>query len=84
VPNTSRPHDISVEGLPRLVVVSTTGDPATPYQAGVDLADQLGAALITHEGDSHTVVFNGGATCVDDAVVRYLVDLEPPAEGLRC
>ncbi|MFQ6227409.1 alpha/beta hydrolase [Nocardia sp. NPDC002869] len=84
VPNTSRPHDISVEGLPRLVVVSTTGDPATPYQAGVDLAHQLGAALITHEGDSHTVVFNGGATCVDDAVVRYLVDLEPPAEGLRC
>jgi hypothetical protein len=66
------------------VVDTTTGDPATPYQAGVDLADQLGAALITHEGDSHTVVFNGGSTCVDDAVVRYLVDLEPPAEGLRC
>ncbi|MGW5385933.1 alpha/beta hydrolase [Nocardia sp. NPDC003963] len=84
VPNTSRPHEITVQGLPELVVVSTTGDPATPYQAGVDLADQLGAALVTHEGDSHTVVFTGGATCVDDAVVSYLVDLSAPAEGLRC
>ncbi|MFD4407225.1 alpha/beta hydrolase [Nocardia sp. NPDC058499] len=84
VPNTSQPHEISVEGLPQTVVVSTTGDPATPYQAGVDLAGQLGAALITHEGDSHTVVFNGGATCVDDAVINYLVDLKSPPEGLRC
>lgn len=84
VPNTSRPHEISVEGLPQTVVVSTTGDPATPYQAGVDLAGQLGAALISHEGDSHTVVFNGGATCVDDAVINYLVDLKSPPEGLRC
>ncbi|WP_280508322.1 alpha/beta hydrolase [Nocardia flavorosea] len=84
VPNTGQPHEISVEGLPQTVVVSTTGDPATPYQAGVDLAGQLGAALITHEGDSHTVVFNGGATCVDDAVISYLVDLKSPPEGLRC
>lgn len=84
VPNTSRPHEISVEGLPQTVVVSTTGDPATPYEAGVDLARQLGAALITHEGDSHTVVFNGGVTCVDDAVIRYLLDLKTPPEGLRC
>lgn len=84
VPNTSRPHEISVQGLPETVVVSTTGDPATPYQAGVDLAEQLGAALITHEGDSHTVVLTGGATCVDDAVISYLVDLKSPPEGLRC
>lgn len=84
VPSTSRPHEISVDGLPTVVVVSTTGDPATPYQAGVDLADQLGAALITHVGDSHTVVLNGGATCVDDAVIGYLTDLKVPAEGLRC
>ncbi|MEU1986179.1 alpha/beta hydrolase [Nocardia sp. NPDC019395] len=84
VPNTSQPHEISAPGLPETVVVSTTGDPATPYQAGVDLAGQLDAALITHEGDSHTVVFNGGAACVDDAVVSYLVDLKSPPEGLRC
>ena len=52
----------------KVVVVSTTHDPATPYQAGVDLARQLGAALITFEGTQHTVVFNGNE-CVDNAVV---------------
>lgn len=84
VPNTSDPHEISVSGLPTTVVVSTTGDPATPYQAGVDLAHQLGGALITHEGESHTVVLNGGVSCVDDAVIEYLIELKPPAPGLRC
>ena len=84
VPSTSQPHEISGAGLPETVVVSTTGDPATPYQAGVELAEQLDARLITHEGESHTVVFNGGAVCVDQAVVRYLVDLESPPEDLRC
>lgn len=84
VPNTSRPHEISVAGLPETVVVSTTGDPATPYQAGVDLAEQLDAALITHEGDSHTVVLNRLDTCVDNAVISYLVDLRSPVDGLRC
>ncbi|WP_411156437.1 alpha/beta hydrolase [Nocardia cyriacigeorgica] len=84
VPNTSQPHEISVQGLPTTVVVSTTGDPATPYQAGVDLAEQLGAALITYEGDSHTVVLNEGSPCVDNAVIAYLTELIEPQPGLRC
>jgi len=62
--------------------VSTTHDPATPYQAGVDLARQLGADLITFEGTQHTVVFNGNQ-CVDGAVVSYLVDGVAPG-NLRC
>ena len=82
VPPTSSPHPAS-PGPGKVVVVSTTGDPATPYQAGVDLARQLGAALITFEGTQHTVVFNGDA-CVDTAVVRFLVDGVTPPNGLRC
>ncbi len=64
-------------------MVLTTRDPATPYQAGVDLARQLGAALITFDGTQHTVVFNGDA-CVDTAVVAFLVDGVQPPAGLRC
>ena len=82
VPPTSSPHPAS-PGPGKVVVVSTTGDPATPYQAGVDLARQLGAALITFEGTQHTVVFNGDA-CVDTAVVGFLVDGVTPPNGLRC
>ena len=41
------------------LVVSTTGDPATPYQAGVDLARQLGGRLLTFEGTQHTAALHG-------------------------
>ncbi len=84
VPNTSVPHTISVPGLANIVVVSTTEDPATPYQAGVDLAHQLGGSLITYNGTQHTVALGSGEACVDDAVVAYLIDLTPPAPGLTC
>ena len=86
VPPTSTPHPAVSPGPGKVVVVSTTHDPATPYQAGVDLARQMGASLITFDGTQHTVVFNGDA-CVDTAVVNFLIDLrEPgvPPDGLRC
>jgi hypothetical protein len=62
--------------------VSTTRDPATPYQAGVDLARQLRAPLISFDGTQHTVVFDGN-DCVDDAVVSFLVDRVVPGD-LSC
>ncbi|MGW0041140.1 alpha/beta hydrolase [Rhodococcus sp. NPDC003348] len=83
VPSTSTPHAVDAAGLPQVVVVSTTEDPATPYQAGVDLAKQLGAALITYRGTQHTVALNG-VSCVDDPVVAYLIDLAAPGADLTC
>ncbi|WP_137723748.1 alpha/beta hydrolase [Prescottella subtropica] len=83
VPNTGAPHAVSVEGLPPIVVVSTTQDPATPYQAGVDLAKQLGGSLVTFRGAQHTATFDG-RPCVDDPVAAYFVDLTVPAPDLTC
>lgn len=83
VPHTLEPHTISAEGLPRVLVVSTTGDPATPYEAGVVLAEQLGGALLTVEGTKHTATLGGNA-CADEVLDRYLVDLEVPEDGARC
>jgi pimeloyl-ACP methyl ester carboxylesterase len=83
VPATSSPHEVTGPGPGKVVVVSTTGDPATPYQAGVDLARQMGAALISFDGAQHTVVFNGDA-CVDTAVLSFLTDLVSPPGNLAC
>ncbi|CAA0128108.1 Carboxylesterase B [Mycolicibacterium vanbaalenii] len=83
VPATSTAQPATSPGPGKVVVVSTTGDPATPYQAGVDLAAQMDASLITFDGGQHTVVFNGDA-CVDTAVVEFLVDRVQPPAGLRC
>ena len=83
VPPTSSPRPASSPGPGKTVVVSTTRDPATPYAAGVDLARQMGASLITFDGTQHTVVFNGDA-CVDTAVVNFLIDSVVPPADLRC
>ncbi|OBB77888.1 tripeptidyl-peptidase B [Mycolicibacterium flavescens] len=83
VPPTSEPHELQVEGLPPTLVVSTTNDPATPYQAGVELAKQLGGTLVTFQGTQHTVVFQGN-NCVDDIAANYLVDLTLPPTDTTC
>jgi pimeloyl-ACP methyl ester carboxylesterase len=83
VPPTTMPHEVSAPGLPPVLVVSTTNDPATPYQAGVDLAKELGGRLLTFGGTQHTVVFEG-APCVDAFAVRYLVDLTLPPPDAKC
>ena len=83
VPATSTPHSASAPGLPPVLVISTTGDPATPYQAGVDLAKQLDGSLLTFKGTQHTVAFQG-EQCVDDYVAAYLVDLKMPPAGATC
>ena len=71
-------------GTPPILVVSTTNDPATPYEAGVRTAERLeSGVLLTHEGDGHGIVGMGN-DCVDDAVTAYLVDLEPPEDGTTC
>jgi len=83
VPPTTTPHLPRVSGLPPVLVVSTTGDPATPYRAGVVLADALGGVLLTVEGTQHGVVAQG-YPCVDELVADYLVELRLPPRGVRC
>ena len=75
---------ITATGSPPILVVSTTGDPATPHENGVAVADRLAAGvLLTHEGDGHTIVFQGN-DCVDRLAIAYLVDRAVPPADSRC
>ncbi|WP_063798894.1 alpha/beta fold hydrolase [Nocardia sp. NRRL S-836] len=82
-PHTSEPHPPNVTGLPQVLVISTTGDPATPYQSGVDLAAALGARLLTYNGNQHTA-FLAGIGCVDGVATNYLVELRLPETDPVC
>ncbi len=82
-PATSEVHKPDIEGLPRPLIISTTNDPATPYQSGVNLARDLKGALLTYEGAQHTVFLDGNE-CVDKAGFAYLIDGELPTPGTRC
>jgi hypothetical protein len=71
------------EGAPPILVVGTTGDPATPYESTMKLADMLGVGqVLTWEGEGHTAYPE--TTCIRRAVDNYLIDLTMPAQGLRC
>jgi len=78
------PTAVHAPGAPPVVVVGTTGDPATPISWGESLTRELGSArLITVAGTSHTSSLSGDP-CLDDALVAYLVRLRPPPRGLQC
>ncbi|MEU8243221.1 alpha/beta hydrolase [Actinoplanes missouriensis] len=75
----------AAKGAPDIVVVGTTGDPATPYENTADLANMLGpdvGHVLTWEGEGHTAY--PSTKCIVDAVDDYLIDLKVPQEGLRC
>lgn len=75
---------IRATGLPPIVVIGTTGDPATPYQWAENLAAALPRSqFIRFNGEGHTG-YNKGNSCVTDAVDRFLVDGILPGPRTVC
>lgn len=75
---------IAAEGAAPILVVGTTGDPATPYQWAEALADQLDSGvLVTYEGEGHTAYRKSNA-CVDTTVEAFLIDGVVPDSDPRC
>ncbi|UGQ10307.1 alpha/beta hydrolase [Yinghuangia sp. ASG 101] len=71
------------QGSAPLLVLGTTGDPDTPYQDAVTLADTLdNAQLLTFAAEGHTAF--GRSRCARDAVVAYFVAGTMPPQGLVC
>ena len=75
---------ITAPGAAPILVVGTTGDPATPYAWSQALAEQLESGqLLTWEGDGHTAYGRSGP-CIHDAVDAYLTSGTVPEPGLTC
>ncbi|MEZ4553625.1 MAG: alpha/beta hydrolase [Dehalococcoidia bacterium] len=71
-------------GAPPLLVVGTTGDPATPFEWALAMRrDLVTSTLLTFEGEGHTA-YASGSRCVDDVVNAYLLDLALPEDGAIC
>ncbi len=78
------PHKVAASGAAPIVVVGTTGDPATPYQWSKELAEQLeSGVLLTWEGQGHTAYGRAG-DCIGDAVDNYFVEGTVPEDGTHC
>lgn len=70
-------------GAAPIVVIGTTGDPATPFRWAESLADQLeSGTLLRFEGEGHTAYTKDG--CVKGYVDSYFVEGTVPAAGVTC
>ncbi len=88
VPPTRKPGPPQTSGLPPVLVIATTKSPIVGYESGKKLASEINARLLTFES-SWTFSFLSPLLtvendCVDRVGVKYLTDLELPAEGARC
>lgn len=83
-PSRVTPHAVTGAGAAPIVVVGTTGDPATPVEWAEAVSEQLeSGVLLTFEGEGH-IAYDEGDACVNDAINHYLVSGEPPADGTTC
>lgn len=82
--NVRTPAPAEYTGSEPIVVIGTTGDPATPVEWATELRKQLGnAALLTWQGEGHTA-YGRSNSCIADAVNDYLVDGKVPADNTVC
>ncbi len=83
-PATGTPHEIHAPGAAPILVVGTTGDPATPYEWAQALAEQLDSGvLLSWDGEGHTA-YGRGSSCVDNKVDTYLLTGATPEVGTMC
>ncbi len=84
-PVAAHPESYSAKGAPTILVVGTTGDPATPYEQSVALAHEVlsDGFLITFEGEGHTA-YGRSNECVSSAVDDFLIRGKIPSKEPVC
>ncbi|GAA3296760.1 alpha/beta hydrolase [Streptomyces cinereospinus] len=86
VPGQFDTPEVSAPGAAPILVVGTTGDPATPYEGARRMADELGrgvGVMLTWKGSGHGA-YASGSDCVDSTVDAYLLDGTVPKDGKVC
>lgn len=69
---------------PKMLLVGTRGDPATPYRWAVETAERLGdsAVVLDNKGEGHTGY--GSSSCVHRKVDDFLLYGTLPPDGSSC
>jgi hypothetical protein len=77
------PIKVTDSDAPTVLVIGTTGDPATPISGAQHLASLLGSGdLLTWDGDGHTAYPK--TSCITKDVDAYLISITAPAPDSTC
>ena len=84
-PVAARPDSYSASGSPAIMVIGTTGDPATPFEQSVSLAHDVleNGFLVTFDGEGHTA-YGRSNDCVANVVDDFLIEGVLPASEPTC
>lgn len=81
---TNLPQEMNAEGSAPIVVIGTTGDPATPYEWSSRLAEQLDSGvMVTNEGEGHGA-YSPTNSCIASLVDEYFIEGTVPEDGVTC
>jgi hypothetical protein len=80
-----RPESYSAKGAPTIIVIGTTGDPATPYEQSVGLAHEVfdKGFLVTFKGEGHTA-YGRSNQCVSTVVDDFFTAGKLPSKEPIC
>ncbi len=83
-PPSNPPHRLNIPRAPRILLLNSRHDPATPYAWALAIHRQAPAntTLLTYEGSAHGV-FEKNA-CTRSATDRYLLTLAAPPHDVSC
>lgn len=84
-PVAERPAEFAAKNSAPIMVIGTTGDPATPYEQAVALATKVlsNARLVTFNGEGHTA-YGLDSKCINQTVDNYFTKKIVPAEDPNC
>jgi pimeloyl-ACP methyl ester carboxylesterase len=84
-PEAEKPANYSAAGAPTILVIGTTGDPATPYSQAQVLATEIleDGFLLTYNGEGHTI-YGQNVRCIDQVVDEFFLTGELPATDPNC
>ena len=84
-PVVAPPASYAATGSDPILVIGTTGDPATPYSQAVNVANNVldNGHLVTWNGDGHTA-YGRSNECVANAVDDYFIKSVVPATDPKC
>jgi pimeloyl-ACP methyl ester carboxylesterase len=83
IPAQGKVAPVNVKGAPPMLLIGSTGDPATPYPWAQEVARQIPRSrLLTRDGPGHTGYLY--SKCVQKWADQYLATLALPPAGAVC
>ncbi|WP_240796147.1 alpha/beta hydrolase [Streptomyces sp. RFCAC02] len=84
---TERPEYDAADAASPILLVATTGDPATPYEGAARMQEAMGgpgvAPILSYDGEGHSA-YTSGDSCVTGTVDAHLLEGTVPADGEEC